>query len=195
MRTRNRTRGRTDTARGDAKRRPRPSRIRLSCRASAALDSDGRHHDSRALRPHHRTQRPGRQKIAQKCGIPPQNDGETRTRTGDTTIFSQYVAAVAHRGIPGKHAVLAPSALYVEVRKLRAFPLVSGDREWLIPFLPCGLADHGDTFASPPLARPSGTPASGRKRLSHQAVFWKIPRSSGHSDLSFELGALSPPKR
>jgi hypothetical protein len=34
-------------------------------------------------------------------------DGETRTRTGDTTIFSRFVFVAQRREIPGKHAVLA----------------------------------------------------------------------------------------
>jgi hypothetical protein len=43
------------------------------------------------------------QRTPMSSGFP---DGETRTRTGDTTIFSRYVLAASGREIPGKQAVL-----------------------------------------------------------------------------------------
>jgi hypothetical protein len=39
-----------------------------------------------------------KKKIPLECGIA---DGETRTRTGDTTIFSRYVESVRRHAIPG----------------------------------------------------------------------------------------------
>ena len=36
----------------------------------------------------------------------PFDDGETRTRTGDTTIFSRYVLAADRREIPGNERFL-----------------------------------------------------------------------------------------
>jgi hypothetical protein len=42
-------------------------------------------------------------KIPPECGIA---NGETRTRTGDTTIFSRYVLAVERREIPGNDRFL-----------------------------------------------------------------------------------------
>jgi hypothetical protein len=47
-------------------------------------------------------------------------DGETRTRTGDTTIFSRYARAVRRREIPARVAVLATRLPNTEVPKLRA---------------------------------------------------------------------------
>ena len=58
------------------------------------------------------------------CG--PRN-GETRTRTGDTTIFSRYVLAAASGEIPGEDVVFEDPARRVAVRSLRSFPRVSGD--------------------------------------------------------------------
>ena len=63
-------------------------------------------------------------------------DGETRTRTGDTTIFSRYVLAAAASGeIPGKQAVLAGSGRDADIRNLRSFQPFSGDGARLIPSL------------------------------------------------------------
>jgi hypothetical protein len=49
-------------------------------------------------------QHPGNNEIQQLLGFAA--DGETRTRTGDTTIFSRAVGAGRRRAIPGNQAVL-----------------------------------------------------------------------------------------
>ena len=54
-------------------------------------------------------------------------DGETRTRTGDTTNFRRYVLAAASGEIPGEHLVSEGPARRAEIRNLRSFQRVSGD--------------------------------------------------------------------
>jgi hypothetical protein len=69
--------------------------------------------------------RAGISKIQQGPDIPAH--GETRTRTGDTTIFRRAVWAVLEGEIPGEQAVLARRVLDAELRNLRAFARGSGD--------------------------------------------------------------------
>jgi hypothetical protein len=49
-------------------------------------------------------------------------NGETRTRTGDTTIFSRYLEAARRREIPGHSVVSAKQGQRREVRNLQTFP-------------------------------------------------------------------------
>jgi hypothetical protein len=53
-------------------------------------------------------------------------DGETRTRTGDTTILSRYLQAARRREIPGNDAVSAKMVQRSDVWNLRSFPGGSG---------------------------------------------------------------------
>ena len=61
-------------------------------------------------------------------------DGETRTRTGDTTIFSRAVGDGWRHAIPGNQAVLRWPELRVEVHYLRAIARSSGDGGVSSPF-------------------------------------------------------------
>jgi hypothetical protein len=67
--------------------------------------------------------------------------GETRTRTGDTAIFSRYVESVRGHAIPGKQALPPQRARDGDVSTLRVYRHDSGDGWPPIPFL------------SPPLLR------------------------------------------
>jgi hypothetical protein len=79
-------------------------------------------------------------------------DGETRTRTGDTTIFSRYVDRVRGHAIPGKHAIPAQYALGGDVTNLRVYRRDSGVDWPPIPLL------------SPPFPRPCAGRAPRRAR-------------------------------
>ena len=75
--------------------------------------------------------------------------GETRTRTGDTTIFSRAVGDGRTHAIPGNHAILPWPELQVDVRYLRAFARSSGDGGVPSPFF----ADALSGVAAPGLTR------------------------------------------
>jgi hypothetical protein len=62
-------------------------------------------------------------------------DGETRTRTGDTTIFSRYVREALSRQIAGNAALSRRWSWVVDYRNLQAFTSGSGDSGRPIPFL------------------------------------------------------------
>jgi hypothetical protein len=68
-------------------------------------------------------------KIPLECGIA---NGETRTRTGDTTIFSRAVLTLERRRNACKRAVLPRPGTPGELRKFRPFPADSGDDRHLI---------------------------------------------------------------
>jgi hypothetical protein len=76
-------------------------------------------------------------------------NGETRTRTGDTTIFSRAVGDGRTHAIPGNHAILRWPEPQVEVRYLRAFARSSGDGGDSSPFF----ADALSGVAAPDLTR------------------------------------------
>jgi hypothetical protein len=115
-------------------RRNRPRSRRRS--QFAASDSYRGRHDNHAWcrkfeSPlHHRTENP-----AALGDFGPWN-GETRTRTGDTTIFSRAVGDGQTHAILGNHAILRWPELQVEVRYLRAFARSSGDGGVSSPFSP-----------------------------------------------------------
>ena len=89
-------------------------------------------------------------------------DGETRTRTGDTTIFSRYVLGARRPEIPGKVALLAKSVRWTEVRSLRAFPPDSGDGWQLISFFAGAFADPVNDLL---VAGPAGGNALDQSRI------------------------------
>jgi hypothetical protein len=59
--------------------------------------------------------------------------GETRTRTGDTTIFSRARRPAQDGGIPGSHGVSAGTSRSPDVRSLRIFIAVCGNGRRLRP--------------------------------------------------------------
>jgi hypothetical protein len=59
--------------------------------------------------------------IQQPSGIA--GDGETRTRTGDTTIFSRVALLLSLADLQGFSAVLRVSVLSASSRTLRSFPV------------------------------------------------------------------------
>jgi hypothetical protein len=63
----------------------------------------------------------------------PSSDGETRTRTGDTTIFSRARRPAQDGGIPGSHAVSAGTPRSPDVRSLRIFIAACGNGRRLRP--------------------------------------------------------------
>src|SRR5215218_3162386 len=71
-------------------------------------------------------------------------DGETRARTGDTTIFRQALYAARDRESPGNSALYAFSSHRSDVRYLRAFIAGSGDGDGSSPGRVAVLADPGD---------------------------------------------------
>src|SRR4051794_19520096 len=78
-------------------------------RASGARHRSGHVRDTRRVRPPERPPRGGRgQREARKCG--PFSSGETRTRTGDTTIFRRRTAPVSAEEKTCKSARLYPDA-------------------------------------------------------------------------------------
>ena len=76
-------------------------------------------------------------------------DGETRTRTGDTTIFSRYLQAARRREIPANCAVSAKQVQRSDVRNLRAFLGDSGVDGHLRP----NTAARPDSVRREPAAR------------------------------------------
>jgi hypothetical protein len=76
-------------------------------------------------------------------------NGETRTRTGDTTIFSRAVGDGRTHAIPGNHAILRWPEPQIEVRYLRAFARSSGDGGDSSPLF----ADALSGVAAPDLTR------------------------------------------
>ena len=85
---------------------------------------------------------------------------ETRTRTGDTTIFRRYVQAARTRRIPGKQAVLAPRSVAVNVRNLPALAPGSGDGGRLIS----SFAQSRRAEGAGALRLPRGLRRKGRRR-------------------------------
>ena len=79
--------------------------------------------------------------------------GETRTRTGDTTIFSRYLQAGRRREIPGNRAVSAKQVQQSDVRNLRSFPGDSGVDGHLRPKT-AARPDRYDGQAATRVARP-----------------------------------------
>ena len=82
-------------------------------------------------------QHAGITKIQQPPGI--SGDGETRTRTGDTTIFSRYVLAAERREIPGNERYLRVGLAPLIFAVCAGFHAFQGMAGLPSPFWPRGL--------------------------------------------------------
>ena len=82
--------------------------------------------------------------------------GETRTRTGDTTIFSRAITTVEPGGSAGNSEVSSASTRMVKVRRFRKFHATSGDEARLVSqsdSLPSGPVDPADFSPVVPFER------------------------------------------
>jgi len=116
--------------------------------------------------------RPGpseKKKIPLVCGIA---DGETRTRTGDTTIFSRYVLAAERRGIPGNEGFwrVGPAPLIFAI--CAGFHAFQGMAGLPSPYWPPAVCSGGEPEVGALVRRP------GSARSERRCQFGRGARSS-----------------
>ena len=98
-----------------------PPGMSSDCRGLPVFQQPGQAHIGRSqAQIENRIQHAGKPEIQQPSGIA--GDGETRTRTGDTTIFSRAIESRERRRNPCKQADDCVRRLWAKIRKFRSLP-------------------------------------------------------------------------